>query len=133
MSEAFGSVRDSKTQYKEHVDVGGVGAKRVLLSGFDGVNINDVNIDSNGFISAEIQNETIEQVTGEAHNTYNVAVAGKDGDGNIQPFSVDTLGRIIPAGLNIPSHDYVSLSYTGANLTGVVYKTGGVEIGRAHV
>lgn len=27
--------------------------------------------------------------------------------------------------LNIPIHDYISLSYTGDNLTGVVYKTGG--------
>ena len=31
----------------------------------------------------------------------------------------------IVAGLSIPKHDYVSLSYTGSNLTGVVYKTGG--------
>lgn len=28
-------------------------------------------------------------------------------------------------GLQIPSHDYISMSYTGANLTSVVYKTGG--------
>lgn len=28
-------------------------------------------------------------------------------------------------GLNIPKYDYISLSYTGSNLTGVVYKTGG--------
>ena len=28
-------------------------------------------------------------------------------------------------GLSIPEHDYISLSYTGGNLTGVVYKTGG--------
>lgn len=28
-------------------------------------------------------------------------------------------------GLEIPSHDYISLSYTGSNLTGVVYKDGG--------
>lgn len=28
-------------------------------------------------------------------------------------------------GLQIPAHDYASLSYTGNNLTGVVYKTGG--------
>jgi hypothetical protein len=30
-------------------------------------------------------------------------------------------------GLSIPEHDYISLSYTGSNLTGVVYKTGGVS------
>lgn len=29
------------------------------------------------------------------------------------------------AGLNIPLHDYVSLSYTGSNLTGVTFKVGG--------
>jgi hypothetical protein len=29
------------------------------------------------------------------------------------------------AGLEIPPHDYIALSYTGANLTGVVYKDGG--------
>jgi len=27
--------------------------------------------------------------------------------------------------LSIPKYDYVSCSYTGANLTGVVFKTGG--------
>ena len=31
------------------------------------------------------------------------------------------------AGLNIAPYDYVSLSYTGSNLTGVVYKTGGAS------
>lgn len=36
-------------------------------------------------------------------------------------------GNPIPTiqGLSIPSHDHISLSYTGSNLTGVVYMTGG--------
>jgi hypothetical protein len=36
-------------------------------------------------------------------------------------------GNPIPVvtGLEIPEHDYIDLSYTGSNLTGVVYKTGG--------
>jgi hypothetical protein len=36
-------------------------------------------------------------------------------------------GNPIPVvtGLEIPEHDYISLTYTGSNLTGVVYKTGG--------
>jgi hypothetical protein len=36
-------------------------------------------------------------------------------------------GNPVPVvtGLEIPEHDYISLSYTGSNLTGVVYKTGG--------
>ena len=28
-------------------------------------------------------------------------------------------------GLEIPAHDYIGLTYAGANLTGVVYKDGG--------
>ena len=36
-------------------------------------------------------------------------------------------GNPIPtiAGLAIPQHDYIEMTYTGSNLTGVVYKTGG--------
>ena len=36
-------------------------------------------------------------------------------------------GNPIPVvtGLEIPEHDYIALTYTGSNLTGVVYKTGG--------
>lgn len=30
-------------------------------------------------------------------------------------------------GLEIPGHDYISLSYSGSTLTGVVYKDGGVS------
>lgn len=29
------------------------------------------------------------------------------------------------SGLEIPDHDYIALTYTGDNLTGVTYKTGG--------
>lgn len=36
-------------------------------------------------------------------------------------------GNPIPTidGLSIPEHDHIALTYTGTNLTGVVYKTGG--------
>lgn len=36
-------------------------------------------------------------------------------------------GNPVPVvtGLEIPEHDYIALSYTAGNLTGVVYKTGG--------
>lgn len=36
-------------------------------------------------------------------------------------------GNPIPVvtGLEIPEHDYISLGYTGSNLTSVIYKTGG--------
>lgn len=31
----------------------------------------------------------------------------------------------VASGLAIPEHDYIALTYTGSDLTGVVYKTGG--------
>ena len=36
-------------------------------------------------------------------------------------------GNPIPTieGLSIPAHDYIGMTYTGSNLTGVVYKSGG--------
>jgi len=36
-------------------------------------------------------------------------------------------GNPVPVvtGLEIPAHDYIDMSYTGDNMTGVVYKTGG--------
>lgn len=42
--------------------------------------------------------------------------------------SPNSSGPPIPvsvSGLEIPDHDYIALSYSGANLTGVTYKTGG--------
>ena len=51
MTVAYGGVHDSKTQIHEHVEVGDVGAKRVLMSGYDGVNINDIDVDSQGRIA----------------------------------------------------------------------------------
>ena len=42
-------------------------------------------------------------------------------------FNVNTGTKpvVVMAGLNIPLHDYVSCSYTGTNMTGVVFKNGG--------
>jgi hypothetical protein len=43
----------------------------------------------------------------------------------------DLSGVVFPAvqatlqGLEIPAHDYIGMTYTGSNLTGVVYKDGG--------
>lgn len=46
-------------------------------------------------------------------------VSGGTTDVNVTN-TVDTL-----TGLSIPEHDHIALTYTGSNLTGVVYKTGG--------
>ena len=43
-------------------------------------------------------------------------VPNSDGTSKVQVFT---------SGLSIPDHDYISLSYTGADLTGVIYKVGG--------
>jgi hypothetical protein len=39
--------------------------------------------------------------------------------------TVDGDPLAIVNGLSVPEHDYIALSYTGSNLIGVVYKTGG--------
>ena len=56
-----------------------------------------------------------------------VAVYNDDGAGNLslQPKTAteETLQAV--AGLVPDAYDYISLSYTGSNLTGVVFKTGG--------
>ena len=49
-------------------------------------------------------------------------------DGNsLKVSTIDGDPLAVINGLSIPEHDYISLSYTGGNLTGVVYKTGGVS------
>jgi len=40
---------------------------------------------------------------------------------------LDGAGVPIVQGLSIPEHDYIALSYSGSNLTGVEYKTGGAS------
>ena len=51
-------------------------------------------------------------------------------DTSDSPATEDKQDTIIEAvqkliGFEIPAFDYINLSYTGTNLTGVVYKTGG--------
>jgi len=43
----------------------------------------------------------------------------------IKVSTVDGDPLAVVNGLNIPAHDFISLSYTSTNLTGVTYKTGG--------
>jgi len=38
-----------------------------------------------------------------------------------------TYAQAIVQGLEIPGHDYISMSYTGGNVTSVVYKMGGAS------
>jgi len=41
----------------------------------------------------------------------------------VSTVSGDSLATV--AGLSIPEHDYIGLTYSGSDLTGVTYKTGG--------
>jgi len=58
-----------------------------------------------------------------ADRSSNTQLSDKDGI-IINPAKEDGNLAFLP-GLSIPIHDYLDLSYTGDNLTGVVYKTGG--------
>jgi len=37
--------------------------------------------------------------------------------------------QVVTSGLSIPKHDEIALSYTGDNLTGVIYKLATVTVG----
>lgn len=52
----YGEIRSSVTDSSEHVQINaqGTGAKRVLLSGYDGTNFNDANVNKSGSILVNI-------------------------------------------------------------------------------
>lgn len=61
------------------------------------------------------------------NNPTLVAVSNADGETPVYIYADPTSHGLLNGGgtmpgLNIPSHDEIVLSYTGANLTGVVYK-----------
>ena len=45
-----GNVPPSQIEQREHVEVSGVGVKRVLVDGYDGANIHDLAVDTNGVL-----------------------------------------------------------------------------------
>lgn len=56
---------------------------------------------------------------------YQRVKIGVGADGAATDVSTVNPMPVAMAGLGIPAHDYVALSYTGSNLTGVTYRTGG--------
>jgi len=58
-----------------------------------------------------------------------MAISNNPLDNEQKKFAVDGSGnvavRTLASGFGIYYFDYISLSYTGSNLTGVVFKTGG--------
>lgn len=85
MSQYEKSLGAPQIDKDEHVLVNGVNAKRVVASGYDGSNLQDISVNANGEPQVEITNDSIEQATGAAHTDLSIAVAGKDQDGNVQP------------------------------------------------
>ena len=90
-------------------------AERIRITGKnDGVNDNEA-------IDAQVDS-TYDAVHVKSH------LFGYDGvAGFTNPVSANSAGAMSTViGLEIPKHDYVALSYTGDNLTGVVYYVDGV-------
>lgn len=73
------------------------------------------------FQLADADGNVIDPMSAGSITVDNVTISNEvevsNDDGNPVPVSVP--------GLQIPSHDYIALTYTGSNLTGVAYKTGG--------
>lgn len=73
----------------------------------------------------------VDTISGDANTVPARGVASTEGFNMVYNGSTwdrmrgTTDGLSVLSGLSVPKHDYVSLSYTGSNLTGVVYKTGG--------
>ena len=45
-----GNVPPSQIEQREHVEISNVGVKRVLIDGYDGTNIHDLAVDTNGVL-----------------------------------------------------------------------------------
>jgi hypothetical protein len=60
----------------------------------------------------------IEGVTIDGDVTIGASVEVSNDSGNPLP---------VVEGLSIPEHDHIALSYTGEDITGVTYKTGGAD------
>lgn len=54
-----------------------------------------------------------------------LGIKGKNPTGGYTAINVDSVGNLVAGGLVPANYDYISLGYTGSNLTTVVYKSGG--------
>jgi len=60
--------------------------------------------------------------------TKKVSVFGYDSDNNTpRRVRINSSGELMLSSLVPEKYDYIELSYTGSDLTGVVYKTGGAS------
>ncbi len=120
MAEITGNTLNTITK-AEHDDTGGVNTKKVLAYGWDGTNKVRLKTDSTGRLdtTATIQTGDTEIGAVEIKNATDDTRATVDSTGALKVFD-HVVNSLVPA-----EYDYISLSYTGSNLTSVVYKTGG--------
>jgi len=106
----------------------GGGFPQSMVTGYDETtqSFNTLHIDQQGNLhSNNYVWETSLMAWVPAETTNGVSIVGvtDSTDTRINPSTEDSLQKLL--GFSIPPYDYVSLSYTGIDLTGVVYKTGG--------
>jgi hypothetical protein len=84
---------------------------------------------------------SLQKINSLLYNTVDSSGKIQVGGVTLQPLDINTTNALLTvqgadtaaikassssiSGMAVPSHNYMSLSYTGSNLTGVVYKTGG--------
>lgn len=84
-----------------------------------GTAITSTNENSDQALDVHVSNTSIEQTTGAAHSDESIAVAGKDGSGNVQPLATDTSGHVQADVLSsaLPTGAATSANQTTANST----------------
>jgi hypothetical protein len=63
-----------------------------------------------------------DDIGGVLHQRVKISVGE---DGSATDVSATSPMPVSVAGLGIPTHDHIGMTYTGSNLTGVTYRTGG--------
>ena len=119
MAEITGNIQNTIAK-AEHDDTGGANTKKVLAYGWDGSNKVRLKVNSSGQLdtTATVQTGDIEIGAVEIKNATDDTRATVSSKG-LHVFD-NVTNSLVPE-----VYDYISLSYTGDNLTGVVFKTGG--------
>jgi hypothetical protein len=113
--EAAGSIKDA-------IEGGGGVTSANPAVGPDGVTRVPLNVNSDGELKVNVEasvNADLASIENKLDTIIGIETPQAADVANINTNTASI------AGLQIPPYNYVSCSYTGSNLTGVVYKTGG--------
>jgi hypothetical protein len=100
----------------------GVGGDSDVAVGVDGVTRVPLNVNAAGELKVNVE-ASIDADLAQIESQLNTII-GIETPQAADVAAIKSSAASI-AGMAIPPNDFISLSYTGANLTGVVYKTGG--------